>query len=798
MCKYNKNKWQISRVLTSCSALLIASSFSAQAQVAAKSAGQETTETQQEVEVIEVNARKRSEALNDVPVAINVFTDDAIHALGLSEPGDMFQASPGIEFDEDGSVGVTEFSIRGVSGVTTFFDGMPMSGSQGIASLYDVNAVEIYRGPQSAVFGRSTFAGAVNYSTKDPTDTFEGSVMGEMGSYGLWRAGVSMSGPVNEKLGYFLNYTKDSFDAPDEWVSTDGVRLGASESEFMSAKVVWFPSDNVSVEIRYAGSDIDDKPNASYFVNWESDHLEYLTDDPTVLNAKAYVGELDWTEYRDPDNIYARNHFENNFDNNVDDPGTRNDRDRISLIVDWLMDNDYSLTFKSFYAKEDQIYWWDKDNSDIALDSTDVEHWALVSDLKEYYGEVLFASAPNDLSWHVGLSQYVYDFDEADYSNYNEGSLNGDSTDKTENTGLFFAVFYDGIEDLSLSFEGRIQKDEVASSSASTGLSRTKSTSSFLPRFSANWAFSSSSNVYFQIAKGNNPGGSNLDNLSPIFLGTAALVDARAGNTDHTDRITAFVDYDEEIIWNYEIGFKGNALNGDLSYNAAVYYIDWTNAQDEITYDFADLDAVLGADSDYSFPEDYVLADTINGGDLAGWGTEFDIKYAFTDNLNMSLGYAHTDIEYDDYCSVFLNYIYGIEATGTQGGVDCVVVDGNAQANKSADTVNLALAYERDIGNHVNWFVRVDSTYRSKQYLDELNISWLPSYTRANLRTGFKADKWDIEAYMTNLTDDDTPQGLISVLPDAYNENGIGPGTFNVNIQPTIGRQYGIRGTYSF
>jgi outer membrane receptor protein involved in Fe transport len=799
MTKYNKNQPQMSGVLTSCSAILLATSLNAQAQVETSSlaANNSTTDTAP-VEIIQVSARKRTETINEVPVAISVFTDEALHEQGLSEPGEMFQASPGIEFDEDGSRGVADFSIRGIAGVTTFFDGMPMSGSQGIASLYDVNAVEIYRGPQSAVFGRSTFAGAVNYSTKDPTDQFESSILGEAGSDGLWRAGVTMSGPVNDQLGYFVNYTKDSYDAPDEWVSSDGVRLGAYESEFMTAKMVWYPTDYVTVKLRYAGSNIDDEPNASYFVNWESDKLEYLTDSPTVLNAKAYVGELDWTEYRDSSNIYARNHFSDNYDNNIDDPGTHNERDRVSLTVDWILPNDYSLNLKTFYAQEDQVYWWDKDNSDLAEDSTDVEHWALVSDLKEYYAEALFASEGDDISWHVGLSQYVYDFDEADYSNYNAGTLNSDSTDKTTNTGIFFALFYDAIDDLSISFEGRYQRDEVVSSSASTGLSRSKTTPSFLPRFAANWAITPESNVYFQIAKGTNPGGSNLDNLSPTFQATAALVDARAGNTEHTDNLSAFVNYDEEVIWNYEIGFKGYALGGDLIYNTAIYYVDWSDALINFTYDYADEDAVSGLDTDYAFPTDYVLDEYVNAGDLGGWGAELDLRYAITDNLDATFSYSHIDIEYKDYCSVFLNYIYGMEATGSLRGVDCVDVDGNQQANQSADAASLALTYEHDLGNNLNWFVRADANYRSKQYLDELNISWLPSYVRANLRTGIRAEKWDVEAYVTNLTDDDTPTGLVSVLPDAYNENGIGPGTFNVNIQPTVGRQLGVRMTYAF
>jgi len=784
--------------------------------IAAEQAVEEKAENKVVDEVITIKARRREETSQEVPVTVNAFSAKDIEVKGFTTPGELFNQSPGMEMsgsdgqEPSGRSGGT-LGIRGVSGsagggaakVSTFFDGMPMSGSQGIASLYDVASVEVYRGAQSAVFGRSTFAGAINYLTKNPTTDFEGKINTEFGQDGKWVVGATLSGPVNDDLGFYLNYTRDNYDGNPDWMTTDGVQLGATESEYASAKLVWLPTDEMTVRFRYTHADTFDTPSASYYIDPNSENRQYLTDHPAPTTAKAYIGELDWTEYRDPDNIFPRNHFENNGGNNVDIPGTETVRNRYALEVTWDLPEDYAFELKGFYAEEEQFSWRDRDSSDLysEMDATLVEHWSGESELEEQYLEALFASPEDTLTWHIGASYYNYDSYGTDYINQNDAIIQGINAGDTTNIGVFGALFYDITDDIAFSAEARYQNDDVTSASVLDDISRTNSTNSFLPRVAISWALSPQTNVYAQASKGNNPAGANLNNLLPKFQETAALVDGRAGNTDVTDKLEAFVDYDEEIIWTYEIGIKGNLLDHRMRYTTAIYYIDWTDALNGFTYNYFDGGPEHNGQPDpgYAFPSDYITPITVNSGEIGGWGWEGDIAFDVTDNIELGFAAAYVGVEYKEYCDVAAADVYGLTPTGTLKGVPCVDVSGNQQAGQSKTSATFNAEYHRELGQNMNWYVRVDANWHSKQYLDALNIAWMPSYVKANLRAGIRGSDWDAEVYATNVTDDDTPLTAGSLADGYANAPGVfGPGTFNTNIQPGQGRLLGLRANFYF
>lgn len=768
-------------------------------------------------EVITINARRRDESIQEVPVTVNVISAADIESKGLTSPTQLFSQSPGIDFDATSAGEATgrasgTLSMRGISGgssvgakVSSFVDGMPMSGSQGVVSMYDVASLEMYRGAQSAVFGRSTFAGAINYLTKNPTSDFEGKINSEIGQDGKWVAGVSLSGPITENLGYYFNYTKDNYDGQDDWVTNDGVRLGATESEYLSSKLVWLATDNITIDVNYNHVDIFDSPVASYYIDPDSANRQYLTDTPASTTAKAYIGEVDWKEYRDPDNIYARNHFSNNGGNNIDVPGTSLTRDRLSANLSWDVLDDYSIKLKGFYANEDSFFWRDRDSSDLYDPEvpTYIEHWSVDSTLDEKYLEAFISSDNDDdgFTWHIGASYYNYDYIALTRTNHNADIVQGQIAENTTNKGVFFAMFYDLTDDVDLSFEARYQNDEVINASILDDISRTSSTNSFLPRASIHWSIDPETNFYAQISKGNNPAGSNLNNLLPNFKATAALVDERAGNTSISDKLTAFTDYKEEEIWTYELGFKGTLFDHSLRYNTALYYTDWSNALNAITFDWYDGGPEHNGvpDAGYAFPSDYIIPTTINAGEIGGWGWEGDISYDITENFETSLALSYVGLEYTDYCSVDAQDFYGLTATGEVNGIPCVDVKGNKQAGVPDKSAAFAVVYHQELGKDMELYARADANWYSKQYVDNLNLAWLPSYTKANVRVGVRAERWDAELYITNITDEDTPSS-VGIRADSYAKSAtvFGPGTFSLNVQPSQGRMVGLRASFSF
>ena len=144
------------------------------------------------VEEILVTARKRSENLQELPLAVSAFSESDIESMGLRSLENLSQFSPGMKFSKQGtqrggrSESVVRFRGMDTNDVTparalasVFMDGIYVSGGLSSISMDEVSRVEVIKGPQSAYFGRNTFGGAVNFVTRPISDTFESRVRSE-------------------------------------------------------------------------------------------------------------------------------------------------------------------------------------------------------------------------------------------------------------------------------------------------------------------------------------------------------------------------------------------------------------------------------------------------------------------------------------------------------------------------------------------------------------------------------------------------------------------------------------------
>ncbi|MGI9272133.1 MAG: TonB-dependent receptor [Woeseiaceae bacterium] len=224
---------------------------------------------------ITVTARKREENLVDVPVSISVFSAQQIFERGIDSQEDLFDITPGLDYSNfSGTRGGNNPGIRGVQSdlrasnqqkVTSFIDGMPtLNNNSTLLQFTGVDAVEVYRGPQSVAFGRSTFAGAINYVTSDAEEEFTGKVLVDYSDIGTQQVGVMASGPLGESAGYRVSYVKDDFDGPDEWLASDGQELGSYETESINAKLNFEFSESVYGEISYTRLDSHDLQSATF------------------------------------------------------------------------------------------------------------------------------------------------------------------------------------------------------------------------------------------------------------------------------------------------------------------------------------------------------------------------------------------------------------------------------------------------------------------------------------------------------------------------------------------------------
>jgi iron complex outermembrane receptor protein len=133
------------------------------------------------LEVVVVTAQRREQELQDVPVSVTAFSETAINDAGIKNTADFMALTPNVSFDQSFTVGNSYVTMRGVeqinnadSPVAIVVDGVPQGNQKQLKmDLYDIERIEVLRGPQGALYGRNA-SRAINIITKQPTNEFSG------------------------------------------------------------------------------------------------------------------------------------------------------------------------------------------------------------------------------------------------------------------------------------------------------------------------------------------------------------------------------------------------------------------------------------------------------------------------------------------------------------------------------------------------------------------------------------------------------------------------------------------------
>ena len=215
---------------------------------------------------IVVTALRRDQALQDVPAAVTVFTSQAIETAGIERPSDFIGLTSNVTLVETQNAGNAFIVIRGITqarnsepSVAVIVDGVQqINPAQFNQELFDIEQIEVLKGPQGGLYGRNAIGGAIVIRTKQPTDEFEGRVKVGIDNgfgYGI-RAGVS--GPLNDELKFRL---------AGSYYDTDGLipntYLGEYKDFSLRGTLLWQPSDNFSVDVRGSLSQL--RTQALYF-----------------------------------------------------------------------------------------------------------------------------------------------------------------------------------------------------------------------------------------------------------------------------------------------------------------------------------------------------------------------------------------------------------------------------------------------------------------------------------------------------------------------------------------------------
>jgi iron complex outermembrane recepter protein len=217
------------------------------------------------LEEVVVTSQRREQLLQDVPVAVTALGEKELQARGVASTRDVLPTIPNVTYDESFTIGNSFVSVRGVSQINNadspvaiVVDGVPQNNQKQLRmELFDVERIEVLKGPQGALYGRNAIGGAINIVTKPPSNDFDGWLQAGLGSGDLRSASAALSGPIVED--------KALFRVSGAYTDTDGKvdnvfldeKVDFFTSKDLRGRVLLKPADGFAVDARLSWSNVD-------------------------------------------------------------------------------------------------------------------------------------------------------------------------------------------------------------------------------------------------------------------------------------------------------------------------------------------------------------------------------------------------------------------------------------------------------------------------------------------------------------------------------------------------------------
>ena len=251
------------------------------------------------LEEVVVTARKREEALLDVPVTVDAFTQQTIQSAGIETPRDFVALVPNMTLVEVQNVGNSFITIRGISqarnsepSVAVLVDGVlepnPYEFDQ---ELNDVTSIQVLKGPQGALYGRNAIGGAIIINTAEPSDQFQGAAKVGVGNGVSEKAQVAVGGPI-DSAGTLKYRASVNFYNTDGYLENTYLDHKADPYRDYSGRLrlLWRPSDQLTADLRFFGDHVE--TTAYYYVIPRSDEANPFSDFSTPPNANDVTSPI--------------------------------------------------------------------------------------------------------------------------------------------------------------------------------------------------------------------------------------------------------------------------------------------------------------------------------------------------------------------------------------------------------------------------------------------------------------------------------------------------------------------------
>jgi outer membrane receptor protein involved in Fe transport len=754
-----------------------------------------------------VTAQRREESLDKVAVSVTAFSQKTMDEFHIQSFDDLASVVPGLSLSTVGTSqqqSNTDVAIRGIfsggNSPTTgiYIDETPITVRQNLAAgfsgsphpdIFDLDRVEVLRGPQGTLFGSSAMGGVIRFITPQPSlDSSSGYAKAEFGytergapSYAM---GLAYGAPIVEgvagfRLSSWFHSDGGFIDIENPYTGEILNRNANTEKSYTLRPAFTFqPTENLTIT------------PALFFQHEHSDApSEYWRSDLPNPEHGAYASGYGWRSPQQPatddlkvPSIAVKYNF----------AGLSLQSDTSYVSRQYIGYDDYSQLLPAFFgaasvlpalasfnAYDQNVVWTRAFQQEFRLSSQDTGsrlNWVVGAYYRRSLDGVQQFIAP-DLDPLTELLFGQTSLETFGNPDLVTGGVTVDSfsrfTTVTEQKALFGEITYEIVPRVKVNVGLRVEHSSVQDQIEQYGgpLQGTAWAVTVLPdqvqtpitpRFGITWQYTDKDMVYATASKGYRPGGSNSPNATANPLCEPSFT--ALGLTSVPQN------YESDSLWSYELGAKDSLFDNRLSFQTSVYYIDWTGIQTTVN--------LPSCGAFY----------TANRGKAISQGFDFQVAAVLMEGLKVSANVGYTDAYYP-------NATFGATVDGV---TPTLIAAGDKLPNVAPWSASAHIDYTRDISaiwDSSKSYFRVD--YRwidATPKGDSALASYDPTtggpignapnqaYGLLNLRLGVLHGGLDISAFVNNLTNADPILGLThaSVTDTLFSATAIRPRTMGV------------------
>lgn len=697
--------------------------------------------------VVTATKKGRAENVQDVPAAITVMNEEQLSGVFLDNLIDIGSRIPNVSFDSVGTIpGQASFFIRGAGvnssnagldpAVGVVIDGMFVANPAGqLTEPFDLESIEVLRGPQGTLFGRNVTGGVIVMRSKRPTGEFDAKIKATLGAYGRNDfAFVIEDALIEDKLAAKIDLRYKDHEGYFHNPSEHGDRVGDSRTKIVRTLFKYTPSEQLEVDLILEHGE--QKSDGAL--------TQVLFDPPTLTGI-----------FGDP----SRDIDELNHDNT--DPVKQRWTNAI-VELNWEL-ADGLLTSVSTYRD----YAMPEMGGDLDGTPADVLSIGDGSNTKQHQfsQELRYATSINDrIDITSGIYYFTQSLDnaisvnivripaEAVGASY-KGSLRYDH----QTIGLFSQADISLSDNWMLTLGGRYTREEKEIKMAPRGgcdfltfecnysFVDDETWGNFSYKAGLQWMISDNSQVYASLSRGYRSGGYNFN----------ATVTQNPGP------------FDEERIDSFELGFKAD-IGDRIRINGAFFINQFDDLQRQVLLP----DPATGT----------LLSGISNAGEAEILGFESELVYIVNDNFSINASFGHMSTEIDEFEGL------DVDGDGAVTDTDASLVKDLELARVPMRTYSLGVNYNFPFDNGARVVFRSDYSYKRQRAVDDINSFNLDAQRLLNASVSYYSaeEKFQLSLFGKNLQDNVV--GTMGAFINGFIKN--------LSLAPP--RTWGVEATYHF